>query len=188
MTAEESWLDEDVDETEGEKSPNKNFADLRKAYNRAERERKALATEIEELRTFRTEVTEKETQAKVQHVFEEVGLNPAHAKLFKALNPEVGSDGVTVETVAAFAKEYALVTTTGEALPEPEQKPEGFKPVATTSGSSSGPAAMSLDEAKVLIHQGRYDEVNKLYQEGRVEKLERDANGAPVVDWLEGIR
>lgn len=188
MTVEESWLDEDSNEDEEREAPNKNFAELRKAYNRAEKERKALAAEIEELRTFRAEITERETQARVQSVFEEVGLNPAHAKLFKALNPDVGPDGVTAEAVAAFASEYQLVTTSGEPVSEPEPKTEGFKPVATPSGSGTGPAVMSLDDAKQLIHEGRYDEVNKLYQEGRVERMERDANGAPVVDWLEGMR
>lgn len=166
---------------------NKNFAELRKAYNKAEKERKVLLAEVESLRTFQAEVKTRVTEDKLNSVFTEVGLNPAHAKLFRALNPEVEVEAITPEAVATFASEYQLVTIAGAPAEKPEPKAEGFKPVAA-SGGPVGEGILSIEDATKLIREGRYDEAQKLYEAGRVQKAEKDANGAPIVDWLEGVR
>jgi uncharacterized protein YdaU (DUF1376 family) len=112
--------DDDDAVDEGNAAPqadtNKSFAELRKAYNREEKARKALEKEVEDLRTFKSGIVEVQTQQAINSVFTEVGLNPKHADLFKAVNKELSPETVTKDAVAAFAAEYELVTNSGEAV------------------------------------------------------------------------
>lgn len=175
-------LDFEEDETDEDQAKvNKSISDLRK-YARAQ---KKLADEaIAENAVFRQEKAERDEATRVETIgqtFKTVGLNEKHAALFAKLNPEVE---VTAEAVTAFATEYELPITApaeGEAAPAPAAS-SGFTPVTTPAAPASG--TISIEDARKLIREGKYDEAQKLYSEGRVEKLERDANGSPVVDWL----
>jgi hypothetical protein len=177
-------LDEDETGTDGETgAASKNFTDLRKWANKRDREAKTFEKELEGLRDFKLSVESKQRIEAVKSAFDEVGLNPKHAALFAKLN---GENEVTVDTVKAFAAEYELPTVQGEQVVTPDPKASGFTPVVT--GATPDPSMLSLEDAQKLIREGKYDEAQKLYESGRIVKMERDANGAPVVDWLEGVR
>lgn len=178
--------DEDDDETDatgGDTSPDsKNFKEVRAALRRADKERKAALEELEALKKFKAEVDETARKATIESTFKSVGLSEKHATLYAKLNPD---GDVTEDAVKAFAVEYELPTSAGEAV-TPPVKDEGFKPVIP--GSTPAVGVISIEDAQKLIREGKYDEAQKLYSEGRVEKAERKDDGSPNVDWLEGIR
>ena len=166
----------DEDEDEGEKTTgkedNKSFQELRKAYNRISKEKKDSDKELEELRTFRTTVVEEKKEAAAKAVFVELGLNPQHAKLFKALNPGLEAELVSAETVAEFAKEYGLLTPDSE-LEEDDEKTasRGFTPAPTGSPVQTG--QFTLEDINKMLKAGDYEAVNKAYKSGRVQKQDR---------------
>lgn len=164
-------VDDDTDEggTAPQADTNKSFAELRKAYNREEKARKSLEKENEELRTFKSGIVEVQTQTAINSVFTEVGLNPKHADLFKAVNKELSPETVTKEAVAAFAAEYELVTNSGEAVEAPETKPAGFTPPATTG---TGPGTQKLDADGILekLKAGDFEGLTADVKAGRVQK------------------
>jgi hypothetical protein len=156
--------DVDDDEDHGAPKDNSSFAELRKAYNRAEKERRTFEKEVQELREFREAVTEEKREAALSTAFSEVGLNPAHAKLFKALNPQIEVDNISSEVVAQFAVDYALTAVSGETPQLEEKQPEGYKPVVT--GTASPLAKYSAEEFQALA----WDEKVAAIKSGRVEK------------------
>ena len=156
------YYDEDEDqEFDGQSS---SMQQLRKAYNRMERENKALKQENDELVGFRGEVLKERKDKAIASSFEEVGLNPKHAKLFQALNPEVEIEQITPQSVAAFAAEYALVTTEGGEVAAPE--PTGYAPV--TTGQASKVSALSRDEW-IKLAQTDQLAAQKAWEDGRVD-------------------
>ena len=160
----EDGQDED---REGE---NKSFKDLRNYSRKLEREAKAAATELEELRAFRAQVVEEKRESALGSAFKEVGLSPTHAKLFKALNPEIEVESITPETVFNFAKEYELVAAE---QPAPDtstttESNEGFTPVSF--GAPAPLKTYTIEEIRDLRKQGNLEEVNRAVKEGRVEK------------------
>lgn len=169
-----------------------NLAEVRAALKREEKRRKELE---DKLKAYDAE----KRDAKVLEAFTTAGLTDKQAKLFSKLNPDTVD--VTPDTIKSFAEEYGyeLPATSDGAADEAAvaaaaaqtQKPDapaptGFKPV-TTGTTDPGLGVMSLEDAKKAIADGRYDEVNKLYQEGKVEKMDRNDDGSPKVDWLEGV-
>lgn len=171
MTDESLPFEDDSDE--GDTAPqadaqNKSFAELRKAYNREEKARKALEKEVEDLRTFKSGIVEVQTQQAINSVFTEVGLNPKHADLFKAVNKEITPEAISKEAVAAFAAEYELVTNSGEAVEAPEEKQAGFTPVIT----GTGPGSQKLDAEAILekLKKGDLEGLNADFAAGRVQR------------------
>jgi len=161
---------DDIDEGDGQdgEEKNKSFKDLRNYSKKLERESKAMASELEELKAFRTQITEERRDAALGATFKEVGLSESHAKLFKALNPEIEAEAITPESVFNFAKEYELVsadTAAPEAAPE---KKEGFTPVVV--GQPAPLTQYTTEEVQKLLREGKTDEVTRAYKEGRVVK------------------
>ena len=159
-------FDDEDDEEPGQKS--KPFTDLRKHARGLERQLKEVTPELEELRQFRMSVMEERKEQAISKAFEEVNLNPAHAKLFKALNPEVEVESITPEAVASFASEYALIAVSGEEVEAPEEKPAGFKPVVTGSGAPL--KEYTSEDVMTLLRQGKVEEANAAVSSGRVAK------------------
>jgi hypothetical protein len=170
MTDESLPFEDDSDEgdTAPQADTNKSFTDLRKAYIRKEKDLKALEKEVEDLRTFKSGIVEVQTQQAINSVFTEVGLNPKHADLFKAVNKELSPETVTKDAVAAFAAEYELVTNSGEAVEAPETKPAGFTPV--TTGTGPGTQKLGPDDILEKLKAGKLDELNADFQAGRVQR------------------
>jgi hypothetical protein len=172
MAEETLPYDDDDAVDEGNAAPqadtNKSFADLRKYANRIERDLKKATAEVEELRTFKDGIVEVQTQTAINSVFTEVGLNPKHADLFKAVNKELSPETVTKDAVAAFAAEYELVTNSGEAVEAPEEKPAGFTPVTT----GTGPGSQKLDAEGILekLRKGDLEGLNADFKAGRVQR------------------
>jgi len=165
-------LPEEGNENEGnEVSENATIQELRKYAQRQERAVKAAEKELSDLRTFKADVIAERRDAAITSAFTEVGLSPAHAKLYKATNPEVEIEAVTAEAVAGLANEYGLaVQATGQVPAAPEPAPTGYHPV--TTGSAAPLAMLSQDEVDQLMRDGDFATVNKAYAEGRVKKEE----------------
>lgn len=164
-------FDDDEVSDEGDKAPekeNQSFAALRKAHNREEKARKALEKEVEELRTFKTGIVEVQREAAINSVFTEVGLNPKHAELFKAVNKDLEVDSISRDAVAAFAAEYQLVTNSGEAVEAPESAPSGFTPV--TTGTAAPSQKHDAEWIRDQLRAGNLDEVAAAMKAGRVQR------------------
>ena len=143
--------------------------EIRAYAQRQEKAAKAAEKELNELREFRAQVTAEKREAAITTAFAEVGLSPAHAKLFKAMNPELDPEAVTAEAVAGFATEYQLpVQATGEVPPAQEPRPTGYNPVVSQSAAPLG--TLTEDDVQRLMKEGRFAEVNKAYADGRVIK------------------
>jgi len=165
------YPDESGTENEGDGTPSEtsSMAELRKFAKRMEREAKHNMKELEELRQFQQSVMSEKREAAITKAFTEVGLADAHAKLFKALNPEIEVETISVDTVSKFADEYQLPLAGSNEVPEaPEVKPEGYRPV--TVGSAAPLAMLTSDDVEKLMKAGDFASVNKAYAEGRVEK------------------
>lgn len=161
-------FDEDGSQDSTGDGESKSFKDLRNHAKKLEREQKAAMQELEELRAFRTQVIEEKREAALSTTFKEVGLPETHAKLFKALNPELEVEKITPESVFEFAKEYGLVAAETPAPEKQEAKPTGFTPVAI--GQPPSLKTYTTEEINALLRAGSYDEVNRAVKEGRVEK------------------
>lgn len=172
MAEDEYPFDDDTVSDEGDaatkEEDNKSFAALRKAHNREEKARKALEKEVEELRTFKTGIVEVQREAAINSVFTEVGLNPKHAELFKAVNKDLEVDSISRDAVAAFAAEYQLVTNSGEAVEAPESAPSGFTPV--TTGTAAPSQKHDAEWIRDQLRAGNLDEVAAAVKAGRVQR------------------
>lgn len=157
-------------------------ADLRAAYDNLKAEYGELQSQY---RTLKTETT-----------FTDAQLDPRHAKLFLASNPDAD---VTVESVKAFADEYNLVPAEAPgADPAPAEPVHGAdgQPPAVERTLSSGPqsdlasinsaagspqaqaaaaapALMSKEDFNKLL-EANPEEAARAYAEGRVQR--NDAN------------
>ena len=151
------------DESPDEQSESKANA----AFAQQRKELAALKKEAEELRVFKAQREQLDREDTIGSVFTEVGLNPKHAKLYAALNPEGEANA---ESVAQFAAEYGLVTAEGEpvsapAAPEPQK---GFVPTAIPQGQSLGSKMYSHEEFMDLLQKDP-DKAMQIHQAGRVE-------------------
>ncbi len=151
--------EDDATETD---DPNKSFADLRKAYNRSEKDRKAYEKEVTELREFRDKIVTEQREVSLDSIFKDVGLNPKHKTLFSKLNPEAE---ITPEAVKNFASEYELPTVMGEAIEGVTPAATGFNPIQ--AGGSGDLKIYSREEFDELIYTNP-TLAGKLMEEGRV--------------------
>jgi len=158
--------DTDDEDLGNEGQASSTIQDLRKAFNRVKQEKKDLEARVEELSAFQATVVKEKRQAAVTSSFEEVSLDPRHVKLYEALNPDVALEAITAESVAAFAAEYGLVTTSGETV-EAAAAPSGYTPV--TTGQASKPSMLDRSEWLKLVNTDPAA-AYKAHQEGRVSE------------------
>lgn len=161
--------EEEADSTDSSQDDNKNFVALRRDRNRLDKLVKAQTPELVELRTFKASVEAERRTAQVSGIFQGAGLNPNHAKLFNALNPE---GEVTVEAVADFAKEYGLVTDEAAfGLEEAPAKTAGFKPFV----GEDSPGNMKVSRVDWLARlKTNPEEAQRLFKQGRVDLSDLD--------------
>jgi len=162
-------LSNDGDDEGSGVGDNVTIQELRKAYQRQEKAVKAADKELSELREFKAKVVAEQRETAITAAFTEVGLNPAHAKLYRAMNPDLEVESITAESVAGFAAEYSLPTETTGTVPDaPEPAKSGYRPV--TTGSAAPLARLTQEDIDRLMREGDFETVNKAYAEGRVEK------------------
>lgn len=170
MSTPPEWLsaDDDDDEQQHGGGKTETLQDVRKFARRRDREAKKLEAELAELREFKTTYDSEKLEGTLSKAFQEAKLDPDHAKLFKAMNPEITADAITSDAILSFAAEYKLPTVEGEAVQTPEKPEQGFTPV--TTGQAPPLKEYDHEEIKSLMAQGKYDEVNAAYAAGRVKK------------------
>jgi hypothetical protein len=161
-------VDADDDEETSGGDASKNFKDLRKFARERDREAKKLAEEVEQLREFQKSVTAERKSQALTGAFTELDLNPAHAKLFEALNPDITPEDISKETVAKFAVEYGLATTQAGGEVEATEEVVGFKPV--TTGNSLPGKEYTSEEINTLLREGKFSEVDAAVKAGKVKK------------------
>ena len=145
---------------------NKSFTDLRAAYNRLEKDKTAALKKVEELEAFRVEVVAERKVRATETAFKEVNLNPKHAELFSALNPELAPEAITKEAVAAFAAEYGLANAEGEVAEAPPA-PAGFTPVPTSAAQA--PKGVLSREDWVKLADTDPTQAEAAFKAGRVD-------------------
>lgn len=148
------------DDTQPEESDNRSFAELRKAYGRLEKQNKAAASELEELRAFKVEREQQERHQAIAATFTEIGLNPKHAKFYQ------GEDA-TPEAIKAWAVAEDFLPADGE-LPEPAAATSGYTPTVITDPKTLGSRNYSVSEWKELARTNP-DLAQRLHAEGRVD-------------------
>jgi len=152
--------DESLEDTKVESKP---FAELRGHARKLEKQLRSYEKELSELRSFREERVKAERTAAVESTFKDVGLNPKHAKLWAALNPEAEP---TAEAVAGFAAEYGLVTENGEQVEAPA--PPSFTPTLPTGAGPAQATKISRAEFRQMYDRDPANAL-KLLEQGRVE-------------------
>lgn len=171
MTDSNPWDVDDDDAHEDDRTPapeSKNFAELRKAYNRRDKEAKQYEAELEELRAFREQVVTERKTAAITSAFTEAEVDPKFAKFFQTDNPEVEVESLSPDKVREWAAGYGLASVeTGEAVSAPP-KDEGYKPVVT--GTQAPLATLTMEDVDQLLRQGDTAAVEKAFREGRVQK------------------
>lgn len=166
-----SLEDDGLDEggsTPAVEDSNKSFKQLRDAYKKLEKDRAKEAKELERLRGFEAEVLGERKEKAITSVFNEVGLNPKHAELFKRVNPDVQVDSINADAVKAFAAEFELPTSAGEVPEAPAPEAVGFTPVTTGTGSPGG--MLTADDIEEKLKSGDLDAVARAIAAGRVNK------------------
>lgn len=159
---------EEENEDNGAPTETSSIAELRKAYNRAEKRAAAAEKAAQELAAFREAVIEEKRETALTAAFTAVQLNPAQAKLFKLANPNIEVEAITTEVVLQFAAENGLVAVSGDAVAAPAAAPSGYKPVVT--GSAPPLASYTTADIEELMARGDFEAVNRAYKEGRVQK------------------
>ena len=162
---EESASDESDDQEEAQ-TQSKPFTELRGHARKLEKQLRAYEKELGDLRAFREEHVKAERATVIESTFKEVGLNPKHAKLFSALNPDADPAAITKEAIATFASEYSLAPE-GETELEAPPAPTGFVPMSSSMASAPS-GTVSREEwirmsaadpvkAEALLNAGRVD-------------------------------
>lgn len=144
--------DEGGDQGSGQGDPNKNFADLRAAYNREKKARREAEAKAEELTKFQAQVLEERADAAVTAVFTEAKVNPKLASVYRRLNPDVEIEKLTKEAAVAFAQELGLPV----AAPVDETKTkdadegaEGFTPASAGTGEAVTAGSKKITPAEL---------------------------------------
>lgn len=127
---------------EDEDDDAKKLEDVVKERNRLGKALRDQNKELEDLRVIKAEAEKDKREQAVASMFGAVGLSPAQAKLYLAVNPETDPASVTEEAVTAFAEEHGLVVGGGKTAKEAEPKGEaegegGFKPVSSPQAQGS---------------------------------------------------
>ena len=138
----ESASDETDDREETPQS--KPFTELRGHARKLEKQLRTYEKELADLRAYREEHVKVERTTAIESTFKEVGLNPKHAKLYSALNPDVEPAAITKEAIATFASEYSLAPEEGSVVEAPLQA-TGFVPTSTSMASAPS-GVVSRDE------------------------------------------
>lgn len=170
-------------EDEGSEPTQTPFQQLRSAKESADKQLKAANKELAELRKFRDETTAKGRQAEAVETFKQVGLNPAHAGLFLALN----KDGdITAESVAQFALDNALGTPANtpepaqaEAAPAAQERvapTPGFVPVQTDGADNPNTAPLDYKQYRELLNTDPQAAIRAVAA-GRVQGLYKNPEG-----------
>jgi hypothetical protein len=155
-------LPDDDEETPAQKPRNNEAAALRKM----EKDMKALSTELEELRTFKVEREKQDRGNAVTSAFQELGLNPKHAKFYS------GEGDVTVDAIKAWAvAEDFLTVSEDEAAPEAPQP--GFTPTVIEGSQAPGSKIYEFDEW-MKLSQSDPTRAQQLWKAGRVADAIRD--------------
>jgi len=138
---------------------------LRTHADKLEKQLKARDKELEELRSFRDEFNNKQRTEKVGSVFEELGLNPVHAKFWQLENPEAEPDATTVG-------KWAIENGFAQATEESEVKETtGFTPTLTPEGSAPRGKRYTLDEW-LNLSVSDPDEGARVLAQGRVDRTD----------------
>ena len=157
-------LGDDDDEESGKTKDDSAEQRASREFARMRKELKTSGEELETLRAFKVEREKVDREASISGVFQEVGLNPQHAKLFAAVNP----DGeATAESVAKFATDYGLVTTEGKPVEAPKKGDRGFMPTVINEGQALGSKTYTHEEFMELLKTDP-DKAIQLHQAGRV--------------------
>lgn len=174
-----------LDEEDTESKPtedSKSFKELRSAYNRLEKQLKTLEPELTDLRAFRADREKVDRETAISGIFQQVGLNPKHAKLYAALNSE---GETTAESVAQFAAEYGLLTEEGGQVEAPPAVPAGAAPTVLAETTAPGSKVYSHDEfTEMLNNPATQAKAFQLYQSGRVKLDGLEAIGGEHVNRL----
>ena len=151
---------------------NKNFVEVRSAYNRSEKALKKALQQNEELVAFRDEVIVQRREQAIASAFAEAGLNPAQAKLYASLNPDATPETATKEAVSAFAAEYGLAAggTETDATPAAPAAPTVRTTVVSVPASAGIPSTGILTQADwVKLSSVDSAAAQRAWQEGRVD-------------------
>ena len=154
--------DEDQAPDPGE-TKSKPFVELRKHARELEKFKKDATPELEALRAYKQERDEQERTNALADVFKAVGLKESQIKLYP-------SDAEPNEAaIKAWATEYELVSPEADAGGASQRSSGGFEP-ATTGGPPGGTSGkVSRADWVAMQKEGRFDEAQRLYKEGRVD-------------------
>ena len=147
MPSVDEMFDESAsDETDHEdaRPESKPLTEARRVARKLEKQVQAYEKELADLRAYREEHVKAERNVVIESSFKEAGLNPKHAKLFSALNPDVDPAAITKEAIATFASEYSLAPEEGSVVEAPLQA-TGFVPTSTSMASAPS-GVVSRDE------------------------------------------
>lgn len=134
-----------------------------------EKKAKAQEKELEKLRTFQTEVTERERTATVAGVFKELGLPERQAELFLKTN----EGEVTADVVRQFVTDFGLVPSGEGKGEEPEEK-KGFEPGGISpQGTSPKPTLVTPQELLKILKEDPA-RADQLVAEGKVQTASYD--------------
>ena len=155
----------DLYEEEEDNNPSQQtgpFQQLRKHARALEKELKTREKELEELKSFKAEVENRQKRELLERSFEQVGLNVKHAELFAAVRPDAEP---TVEAVRAFAVEYGFISAPAD--DEEESESDGFSPTPP-SGVPAHKKRLTSEEFDSLYKSNPL-EAMKAAEEGRVD-------------------
>ena len=144
----------------------KPFTELRGHARKLEKQLRAYEKELADLRTYREDHVKVERATVIESTFKEVGLNPKHAKLFSALNPDADPAAITRETIASFASEYSLAPEEGSVVEAPLQA-TGFVPTSTSMASA--PSGVVSREEWMRLSATDPVKAEALWSAGRVD-------------------
>lgn len=163
FTLEEEEQEEVEDQSSG---PMKS---LRNHAKKLERQLKALTTENEELKAFKSAAETETLKNTTASIFKELGLTDKQAELYTKVNPDVLA---TPELAKAFATEY------GWQLPEVEESEEEgesapFAPLPTSGAPA--PTGQIMDSDKWFdLYKTNPAEAIRIANKGRVSLLTED--------------
>lgn len=158
--------DDDDDDVIGGQGGNATIKELRRRIreqNKALKEAQTAAAELEELRTFKAEREQAERTASLKDVFTGIGLSEAQIGLYPA---DAATDA---DAVKSWASQYGLVSTGTETESADDGSDKGFVPVSAGLPRGGSGGKMSRADWIKLQQEGRLDEAQAAFREGRVD-------------------
>lgn len=168
-------LDDEQDGGDSPKGDNNPVRDLRAKLRRLEKERKAEAEELAQLRAYRAEAETQTRRASIAQAFSSLGLPEAYAELYP------GEAEPTVEAIQGFALKYGWVQP--QAKDEEEVAAPTFPTFSPTHVQGVSPAQSMIDQATFqrLVTENPAAAAKAL-KEGRV-KDEAAVPDTEAYDW-----